>query len=108
MHLILHAIFQIVEVARAETMDQKSHATNVEGCLFPRDSGLEDIASIGGFADKFRDEEDCLHSRRVGGTFCDPSSSIVDTDLDASVDGRCDIIRMTLWIGIESIRICFA
>ena len=78
-------------------MHEEGHAADVEGCLLPCDGGTEDSSGVGGFTDEVRDEEDCLHSCRVWGTFSDPSRSVVDSDLDSSVDGWCYVVGVALY-----------
>jgi hypothetical protein len=96
MQLVLDAILQIVKVSRKEGVDQECDAADIEGGFFASDSFCQHASGVRSFANKVGNEHDKLHARGDGDAFREPSRTIVNAQLDSSVNGGCDIVWVAL------------
>mmetsp|Transcript_17641 Transcript_17641/g.50515 ORF Transcript_17641/g.50515 Transcript_17641/m.50515 type:complete len:274 (-) Transcript_17641:161-982(-) len=77
-------------------MDEHGDAANVEGGDVAGDVGLQDVARGAGLANKVGDEHHQLHSGWERGALRHPSGAGVNSELDATVNGRGDVVGMAL------------
>lgn len=85
---VLHSVTQLVNIVAGKCVDQPGHSTDIEHGFLARDGVTEHATSRGGLADGLGDEAHALQARRDIHALSHPSRSSVDTQLDATIQGR--------------------
>jgi len=96
MHLVLDTILQVVKVIAAQGMYQKGGAPNVECRFFTSDCIFQDGSRIGSLSNKVWNEHDHLQTSGARNTLRHPSSAVVDTQLNTTINDWSHVIRVTL------------
>jgi hypothetical protein len=77
-------------------MYQNGDTANVKGSFFSGERFVQDVTSSRRLSLKVGNEHDKLHSCGNGRTFSDPSGSIVNANLNSTVNGGSNIVGVAL------------
>mmetsp|Transcript_6821 Transcript_6821/g.16795 ORF Transcript_6821/g.16795 Transcript_6821/m.16795 type:complete len:488 (+) Transcript_6821:218-1681(+) len=95
-HPILHPPLEIVQISHGQCVYEEGYASDVEGGVSPGDGVGEHASGGGGLADEVGDEHYELGTGGAGDAFGYPAGSVVNADLESSIDYRRHVIRMSL------------
>mmetsp|Transcript_28107 Transcript_28107/g.96780 ORF Transcript_28107/g.96780 Transcript_28107/m.96780 type:complete len:529 (+) Transcript_28107:2-1588(+) len=93
---VLAAVRQVLEALLVKSVDEPGDAADIEDGVLALHQVLEDGARVRRLANRLRDEDDDLQPARNGDALALPALAVVDAELDASVDGGRDVVRVAL------------
>ena len=94
---ILYAVLEAFQVVVVKAVDEVGHPADVEAGVLPRDRRAESIPGVFCLPDEIGDKEDHLEAGGGGDSLRHPALSVVDSQLDATIDGRRNIIGVALY-----------